>query len=88
MSGRKIINGLHEGIAHARGEDPGYAPGLRIFWSREDEAFVAIDLSRPGCSAVGFTEMIALAELQEARKAWDGAAKKAGNPILTFSRDL
>ena len=53
----------------------------RIFWSIEDQAFIAIAPDLPGCSAVGDTRSEALAELENAIEAWCEAAKKAGNPI-------
>ncbi len=48
-----------------------------IFWSDDDACWVAIDRLRAGCSAVGDTEAEALSELQDARKAWDGAKEAA-----------
>jgi hypothetical protein len=46
---------------------------VRIWWSDEDEAFIAVDEDCPRCSAVGETEMRALDELNQARIAWFGA---------------
>ena len=46
-----------------------------IFWSEEDAGFIAIDKTRPGCSAFGESESEAFDELQKARKAWDGARR-------------
>jgi antitoxin HicB len=46
---------------------------IEIFWSEEDDGWIALDLLRPGCSAFGISEKDALRELQDARKAWDGA---------------
>jgi len=53
----------------------------RIFWSDEDESFVAIAEDLPGCSAVGDTQAEALDQLQEAIDAWIDAAEAAGNPV-------
>lgn len=53
----------------------------QIFFSEEDEGYIAIALDLPGCSAFGENAEEALRELQHAIKAWVGAAKKAGNPI-------
>lgn len=53
-----------------------------IFYSIDDDKFVAIDTTRPGCSAVADNEMNALKQLYDARKAWDMAkrtAEKQGN---------
>jgi predicted RNase H-like HicB family nuclease len=46
---------------------------IEIFWSQEDDGWIAVDLLRPGCSAFGISENDALRELHDARKAWDGA---------------
>jgi predicted RNase H-like HicB family nuclease len=53
----------------------------RIFWSMDDQTFIAIAPDLPGCSAVGDTQAEALAELQDAIEAWCKAAEAAGNPI-------
>jgi antitoxin HicB len=50
-----------------------------VFWSEEDEGFIALDMKRVGCSAWGETEEEALAELEKARQAWDEAQRAAGN---------
>jgi predicted RNase H-like HicB family nuclease len=52
-----------------------------IFWSMDDQAFIAIAPDLPGCSAVGDTQAEALSELQDAIIGWCEAAKAAGNPI-------
>lgn len=51
---------------------------LTIFWSDEDDGFIAIDETRPGCSAFGTTEEKALHELWDAREAWDAARRPSG----------
>jgi predicted RNase H-like HicB family nuclease len=53
----------------------------QIFFSEDDGGYIAIAPGLPGCSAFGETAEEALRELQDAIKAWIGAAKKAGNPI-------
>lgn len=53
----------------------------RIFWSDEDEGYIAESPDLPGCSAFGETQEQALAELEHARSAWLNAARAAGNPI-------
>lgn len=45
----------------------------RTFFSAEDEGYIAVDDSRPGCNAFGETEDEALTELKDARSAWDNA---------------
>lgn len=57
-----------------------------VFWSDEDDGFVAVAPDLPGCSAVGSDEATALAELRTAIAAWIEAAKKAGNTIPAPSR--
>ena len=53
----------------------------QIFWSIDDQAFIAIAPDLHGCSAVGDTQAEALAELQDAIEAWCEAARAAGNSI-------
>lgn len=52
-----------------------------VFWSEEDEGFIAVAADLPGCSAFGETQHEALTELQSAIVAWIEAARAAGNPI-------
>jgi predicted RNase H-like HicB family nuclease len=52
-----------------------------VFWSEEDEGFIAVASDLPGCSAFGETQHEALTELQSAIGAWIEAARAAGNPI-------
>ena len=56
-----------------------------VFWSDEDEGFIAIAQDLPGCSAFGETQEEAIRELQDAITAWVAAAKAAGNPVPTPS---
>jgi predicted RNase H-like HicB family nuclease len=58
----------------------------QVFWSDEDEGFVAVATDLPGCSAFGDTQEEALAELRDAIEAWIEAAKSAGNAIPEPSR--
>jgi predicted RNase H-like HicB family nuclease len=53
----------------------------QVFWSAEDEGFIAIAPDLPGCSAFGDSQQEALAELQDAIAAWIEAAQSAGNPV-------
>jgi predicted RNase H-like HicB family nuclease len=46
---------------------------ITVFWSEEDDGWIALDYFRPGCSAWGETEEDALKELTDAQSAWDGA---------------
>ena len=52
-----------------------------VFWSDEDEGFIATATDLPGCSAFGDTQREALSELQDAIVAWIEAARSAGNPV-------
>jgi len=52
-----------------------------VFWSDEDEGFIAVAPDLPGCSAFGESQHEALTELQSAIAAWIEAARAAGNPI-------
>lgn len=58
---------------------PRYA--TEIFWSDEDEGYIAIAPDLPGCSAFGETMAEAASEVEGAISAWLAAAKAAGNPI-------
>ena len=54
---------------------------MEVFWSDEDEGYIAIAPGLLGCSAWGKTEAEVLGEIHHAVEAWLEAAKKAGNPI-------
>jgi predicted RNase H-like HicB family nuclease len=58
----------------------------KLFWSDEDEGFIAEAPDLPGCSAFGETQADAVKELQEAIVAWIEAATAAGNRIPEPSR--
>ena len=51
-----------------------------VFWSDEDQGFIAIAPDLPGCSAFGETQEEAIRELQDAITAWVAAAAAVGNP--------
>jgi predicted RNase H-like HicB family nuclease len=53
----------------------------QVFWSDEDEGWIAVAPDLAGCSAFGETQEEALRELQDAIIAWMGAAREAGNQI-------
>jgi predicted RNase H-like HicB family nuclease len=53
----------------------------QVFWSKEDEGFIAVAPDLPGCSAFGESQEEALGELQDAIAAWIEAAQSAGNRI-------
>lgn len=52
-----------------------------VYWSDDDEGYIAIAPNLPGCSAFGKTQERALGELQDAMAAWLEAAEAVGNPI-------
>ena len=52
-----------------------------IFYSDEDEGFIALAADLPGCSSFGETRADAANEIQDAICAWIEAAEKAGNPV-------
>ena len=52
-----------------------------IFWSAEDEAFVAEIPELPGCMAHGTSQEEALANAKEAERLWLETAKEFGDPI-------
>ena len=52
-----------------------------IYWSEEDEAFVAEVPELSGCAAHGPTQEAALASAQEAIRLWIDTAKEFGDPI-------
>ena len=52
-----------------------------IFWSSEDDAFVAEVPELPGCMAHGATQEEALANAKGAEQLWLDTAKEFGDPI-------
>lgn len=52
-----------------------------IYWSDEDEAFVAEVPELPGCAAHGSTQEAALASAQEAIRLWVETAEEFGDPV-------
>ena len=52
-----------------------------IYWSDEDQAFVAEVPELPGCAAHGSSQETALASAQEAINLWINSAKECGDPI-------
>lgn len=54
---------------------------INIFYSEEDEGYVADVPDLEACSAFGKTPQQALAEVEKAKKAWLDAARKNGKPV-------
>ncbi len=52
-----------------------------IFWSDEDQAFIADVPELPGCMAHGDTHEPALAEVKQAMALWIEAAQANGRPV-------
>ena len=52
-----------------------------IYWSKEDNSFIAEAPELPGCIAHGETHLKALANLKSAMKLWIRTAKEFGDPI-------
>ena len=65
--------------------NPAHYPA-QVFWSEEDEGYIAFAPDLPGCSAWGETRETAAAELQDAIAAWIEAHQAAGNPIPSPSK--
>lgn len=52
-----------------------------IYWSREDQVFVAEVPELPGCMAHGDSQQEALANANEAIQLWIETAQEFGDPI-------
>ena len=58
-----------------------YKYAIEIFYSEEDNGYIAIIPELPGCSAFGETEEKALEEIKMAMELWLETAKKEGRKI-------
>jgi len=54
---------------------------IEIFYSEEDEGYIAVVPELPGCSAFGKTEEEALKEVKIAMSLWLETAKEIGREI-------
>ena len=54
---------------------------INIFYSEEDQGYIADIPDLEACSAFGETPEEALAELTRAKEAWGEAARATGRPI-------
>ena len=52
-----------------------------LYWSNEDQVFVAEVPELPGCAAHGDTHQAALAKAQEAMQLWIDTAREFGDPV-------
>ena len=53
---------------------------VEIFWSDEDQGFIAIAPDLPGCSAYGDTQPEAAREMEQAMESWLQACEAMGRP--------
>jgi predicted RNase H-like HicB family nuclease len=58
-----------------------YRYEIILYWSKEDDAFVAEVPELPGCMAHGDTQDQALHNIQEAMTGWIEVAQELGRPI-------
>ncbi len=58
-----------------------YRYEIIIYWSNEDEVFIAEVPELPGCMAHGATSQDALAQAQEAIQLWIDTAREFGDAI-------
>lgn len=58
-----------------------YRYEIIIYWSSEDERFVAEVPELPGCVAHGDSPAAALASAQEAMQLWIETAEEFGDPV-------
>jgi predicted RNase H-like HicB family nuclease len=54
---------------------------INVFWSDEDQAWVADIPDLMACAAFGSTPVEAVAEVQEAKAAWLESAREHNDPI-------
>jgi predicted RNase H-like HicB family nuclease len=52
-----------------------------LYWSKEDEAFIAEVPELPGCAAEGATYQEAVANVEAAIREWIETARELGRPI-------
>lgn len=52
-----------------------------LYWSREDDCYVAEAPELPGCMAHGATQELALKNINEAIALWIETAQEFGDPI-------
>lgn len=52
-----------------------------LYWSNEDQVFVAEVPELPGCMAHGDTQEAALANTKEAIRLWIDTAREFGDPV-------
>lgn len=60
---------------------------IKVFYSEEDEGFIAVIADLPGCSAFGETEEEAIKEIKIAEELWIKTASKEGRKIPAPSQE-
>lgn len=56
-----------------------------VFWSDDDECFIAVAPDLSGCTSAGDSADEALRELHSVKEAWVMAQQQAGNPLPDVS---
>jgi predicted RNase H-like HicB family nuclease len=54
---------------------------IEVFYSAEDQGYIAVIPDLPGCSAFGATPEDAVREVKDAQAAWIEACRNSGEPI-------
>jgi antitoxin HicB len=54
---------------------------VEVFWSDDDEGYIAVMPDLPGCSAFGETPEAAVHEIGDAIDAWIAACRTSGGPV-------
>jgi predicted RNase H-like HicB family nuclease len=54
---------------------------ITLWWSEEENLFVAEVRELPGCIAHGQSEVDAIANVNDAMQLWIDVARKAGDPV-------
>ena len=52
-----------------------------VFWSDENEGYIAVVPDRPGCSGFGSTPEEAVREIGDATEAWIAGCRAAGDSV-------
>ncbi len=52
-----------------------------IYWSKDDDSFVAVAPELPGCMAHGSTQEAALANINDAMQLWIDTAREQGDRV-------
>ncbi len=55
--------------------------GIWIYWSADDNAYIAEVADLPGCMAEGSTQQAALAAAEEAIESWIDTARELGRKV-------